>query len=217
MEREWAEGKEEISREFEPGDRFVPLLVDITFFVSAIRAYRMAKNARERRDEIQKILAAGEWYLYYEDKRTGRRVLSESICMEFEHERQTAIKLAQMNYDVVFAPVGMFKRDQRKFDVYLLRDTIVLEADMKCVTSTNPDTIANRIISGSHQASRIVLDIRSDISAKDLIDGLRSGTGKNKLLKELLIFYKNRFYVLPVKLIWSKNIFKILKSEKGYT
>ena len=52
---------------------------------------------------------------------------------------------------------------------------------------------------------------------KDLIDGLRSGTGKNNLLKELLIFYKNRFYVLPVKLIWSKNIFKILKSEKGYT
>jgi hypothetical protein len=169
MEREWAEGKEEINREFEPGDRFVPLLVDITFFVSAIRAYQTAKNARERRNEIQKILAVGEWYLYYEDRRTGRR------------------------------------------------DTIILEADLKHVSSKSPLTIAYRIKEGSDQAPRIVLDIASDIDAKTMIQGLRSGVYKNRLLKEILLFYKRKFYRLPKSLVMSNRIYEIIKSEKGYT
>ena len=57
----------------------------------------------------------------------------------------------------------------------------------------------------------------SAISATDLIDGLRSGTGKNDLIKEVLMFYRYKFYILPVSLIWSKRIFEILKNEKGYT
>jgi hypothetical protein len=69
-----------------------------------------------------------DWFEHYKDKTTGRRVLSESNRIEHDHERNTAISLAQMNYDVVFAPAGLFKREQKRFDVYLLRDTIVLEA-----------------------------------------------------------------------------------------
>ncbi len=122
-----------------------------------------------------------------------------------------------MNYDVVFVPIGLFKREQKKFDIYLLRDPVILEADMKSVISTNPDTIGNRIIDGSNQASRVVLDVQSAIPAMDLIDGLRSGTGKNDLIKEVLMFYRNKFYILPINLIWSKRIFEIIKSEKGYT
>jgi hypothetical protein len=137
--------------------------------------------------------------------------------MEFDHERQTAIKLAQMNYDVVFAPVGMFKRDQKKFDVYLLRDTIILEADLKHVSSKNPLTIAYRIKEGSDQAPRIVLDIASDIDAKIMIQGLRSGAYKNRLLKEILLFYKKKFYRLPKSLVMSNRVYEIIKSEKGYT
>jgi len=122
-----------------------------------------------------------------------------------------------MNYDVVFAPTGLFKRNDKKFDVYLLRDTIILEADLKCISTTLPDTVAKRIIGGSNQAARVVLDVRSAITASALIDGLRSGTGKNDLIKEILLFYRSRFYRLPKKLIWSKRVFEILKSEKGYT
>ena len=111
----------------------------------------------------------------------------------------------------------MFKRDQKRFDVYLLRDTIILEADLKCIFSTNPDTIGNRIVNGSDQASRVVLDIRSGVQFRDLIDGLRSGTARNNLIKEILLFYRNRLYILPKNLILSNKIFDILKSEKGYT
>jgi hypothetical protein len=211
------EEREVIKLEFEPAKETASLLVNLAFFMSAIKAYQTAANARSKRNEIQKILSAADWYVHYTDKKTGRRVLSESIRIEYDHERRTAINLAQMNYDVVFAPNVMFNRSQKKFDVYLLRDTIILEADMKSVTSINPDTIANRIFSGSEQASRVVLDIKSAISAKDLVDALRSGTGKNRLIKEILLFYKNRFYRLPVDFIWSKKIFDILKSEKGYT
>jgi hypothetical protein len=211
------ENEEKIKLEFEPPDEFVPLLIDVTFFTSAIKAYCAATNVRARRNEIQRILKLTDWCVHYTDKKTGRRVLSELNGIEHDHERRTAINLARMNYDVVFVPNVMFKRSQKKFDVYLLRDTVILEADMKSVISTNPDTIGNRIIDGSNQASRVVLDVQSAIPAMDLIDGLRSGTGKNDLIKEVLMFYRNKFYVLPVNLIWSKRIFEIIKNEKGYT
>ena len=202
---------------FEPIVSSVPLLVDITFFISAIKAYYKGANARAKRNEIQRILAAADWYVHYTDKRTGRRVLSESILIEHEHERRTAIGLAQMNYDVVFAPAGIFQRGGKKFDIYLLKDTIILEADLKCISSKNPLTIAYRIKEGSEQASRVVLDIASDIDRNTLIQGLRSGSYRNTLLSEILLVYKKKFYRLPKSLIMSKRIFDILKSEKGYT
>jgi len=200
---------------FEPA-RDVFLLLNISLFAAAIKACREAVTARIRRAEIQKLLAIG-WFEHYKDKKTGRRVLSESNFIEHDHEKRTAICLAQMNYDVIFAPAGMFQRGKKKFDIYLLRDTVILEADLKCISSKNPLTIAYRIKEGSEQASRVVVDIKSDIYTNDLIDGLRSGTGKNNLIKEIFLFYKNKFYILPKNLIWSKQIYNILKSEKGYT
>jgi hypothetical protein len=80
-----------------------------------------------------------------------------------------------------------------------------MKADLKCISTTLPDTIAKRIISGSEQAARIVLDVKSTISPDALIDGLRSGTGKNDRIKEIILFYKNKFYRLHKKLIWSKR------------
>ncbi len=192
------------------------LLIDVTLFASAIRAYYRSINAKNKKKEVARILGLADWFEHYKDKTTGRRVLSESNRIEHEHERNTAISLAQMNYDVVFAPAGLFKRDQKRFDVYLLRDTIILEADLKCIFSMNPDTIAQRIVGGSDQASRLVLDIRSNISIKDLIDGLRSGTARNDLVKGIMLYYKKRLYILPKSLVWSKSIFNILKSEKGF-
>ena len=133
------------------------------------------------------------------------------------NKRRTAICLAQMNYDVVFAPSGVFSRGTKQFDVYLLRDSIVLEADLKCVSSKNPLTIASRIEEGSEQAARVVIEIASDIESKMLIQGLRSGIYKNDLIREILLIYKRKLYRLPKSLIMSKRIFDILKSEKGYT
>jgi len=193
------------------------MFLDVTLFLTGIKSCYEAINSKVKRAHIQKLLSAEGWIEHYLDKKTGRRVLSESKVIEHDHERLTAICLAQMNYDVLFAPDGMFKRNQKKFDVYLLRDTIILEADLKCIYSVRPDTIANRIKSCSDQASRVISDIRSDINIGDLIDGLRSGAGKNSLLKEVFLFYKNRFYILPKDLIWSKRIYQIPKSEKGYT
>jgi hypothetical protein len=137
--------------------------------------------------------------------------------LEYDHELRTAICLAQLNYDIIFVPIGMFKRGQKKFDIYIARDTVLLEADLKCIASMNPDTIAKRIVTGSEQAARLVLDIRSDIKYTDLIDGLRSGMEKSDMIKEVLLLYRKKFYILPKNLISSKRIFDIIKSEKGYT
>lgn len=195
---------------FLPEENSPGLLVNIDFFILAVKAFYKAADSRERKYQVQRILTAKDWIEHYKDKHTGRRVLSESISIEYDHEKLTAISLTQVNYDVVFAPKGMFRRNDKKFDIYLLRDSIILEADLKCISSKRPDTIADRIIDGSEQAGRVVLDIRSDVQSKDLIDGLRAGTGKNNLMKEVLLFYKGKFYKLPRNLIWSKKIFGIL-------
>lgn len=137
--------------------------------------------------------------------------MCESDYIEHVHEKKTVNLLIEFDYDVVFAPKAMFKRDEKKFDIFLIRDTIILKADLKAVTSKNPDTIAKRIIEGSGQASRVVLDICSDIERNQLIDGLRSGVERNKLIVEILLIYKNRFYRLSKNLILSTNIYGIIK------
>jgi hypothetical protein len=111
----------------------------------------------------------------------------------------------------------LFRRGTKKFDIYLIKDTVILEADLKYLSTKNPLTIAARIKEGSEQAARLVIEIASDIHYKLLIQGLRSGIYKNISLKEILLIYKRQFYRLPRNLIMSKRIFDILKSEKGYT
>lgn len=165
----------------------------------------------QRKIHIANLLKDAIWHVHYSDTKTGRRVLSHSPSLQHRHEEQTAVLLSKMNYDVIFVPNAMFKRSDKRFDVLLLRDTIILKDDLKSLTTKNPDTIGNRIKEGSDQASRVVMDIRSDIGVKALIHGLRTGTYKNKLLKEIFLFYRSKFYVLPKNLIESKRIYELLK------
>lgn len=61
-------------------------------------------------------MSAEYWIEHYYDRPSGRRVLAESV-IEYPHELRTAIALAQIEYHVVFAPKGMFKWDEKRFDV----------------------------------------------------------------------------------------------------
>lgn len=187
------------------------LLIDITVFGSLLKAFFDSTDRRIKKRQVEKLLNNHEWFNHYCSKKTNRRVLSESSFIEHTHELETAIKLTEVNYDVIFAPKGLFKRDDKKFDVFLLREYILLKADLKAIVSKNPDTIARRIKEGCDQAPRIILDVKSDISAKTLIDGLRSGGSKNALLLEILLFYKNKFYILSKNQVLGKNIYSIIK------
>src|SRR5258708_20135270 len=90
---------------FEPArDSF--LLLNISLFSAAIKACREAINARIRRNEIQKLLAA-DWFEHYRDKKTGRRVLSESKFIEHDHKKRPSIFLPQIIYNLIFALVVM--------------------------------------------------------------------------------------------------------------
>lgn len=93
----------------------------------------------------------------------------------------------------------------------MIRGHIVLKADLKSISSKAADPIANRIINGAEQASRVVIDIVSNINKKELIDGLRSGAKKSNLLVEILLFYNNRFYRLGRNEILSKRIYELIK------
>src|ERR1700744_524770 len=80
---------------FEPESKPVLLLVDIVFFITAIKACYDAADARGKKEQIKKLLSSMEWFVHYCDKHTGRRVLSESSKIEYAHEKSTAICLAQ--------------------------------------------------------------------------------------------------------------------------
>jgi len=148
---------------------------------------------------------------HYTDKITKRNVLANCRHFEYPHEFHTSQKLTGVDYDVIFVPRGYFNKSEKKFDVFLSRGHIFLEFDLKCISSTNPDTIGNRIKEGSEQAARIVLDVTSQIQKKRLIDGLKIGCERNRELKEILLFYNSAFYRLPVTQIVSRRIFEIIK------
>jgi|GEM_PF-1455713 len=161
--------------------------------------------------EIRKLLCFRGLINHYKDKNTGRCLLAACKEFAYPHEFHTAKKLTGVNYDVVLVPDGYFKRHEKKFDVFLTRDHIFLESDLKCITTKNPDTIGKRIKEGSEQSSRIVLDITSNISKKELIVGLKTGCERNAAVKEILLFYKTGFYCLAKTQVLSKKIFNVLK------
>ncbi len=185
-------------------------LIDITGFIGLLSPCFEAVGARYRKAALDKLLASKDWFIIFNNKHSGRCVYSESKAIEYNHELSTAKVLTQQHYDVLFAPKGMFKRADKRFDVFLIRDHVILKADLKSITSKNPDTIANRIKEGSQQASRVVLDILSNIESSSLIDALRSGVNRNNLIKEVLLLYKNHFYRLPKEEILSKKIYGLL-------
>ena len=212
MEEQHGNIKEEQPFEigFEPvGSLF--LFADIIGLIALIKRCVEIADQKIKRAEIQRLLSAADLVEITYCSRTGRRVLCESDYIEHAHEKRTVNLLTEFDYDVIFAPKAMFKRDEKKFDVFLIRDTVILKADLKAITSKKPDTIAKRIKSGSEQASRVVIDICSDIDKNTLIDGLRSGVERNNLIVEILLIYKNRFYRLPKKLILSKSVYNIIK------
>lgn len=195
--------------EYQPKENF--LWSDITALLPFFSFCFEKISTAQRKSYINKILGSYEWVEHYNDKTYGRRVLSESTIIEYKHELLTAICLAKVNYDVIFAPDCMFERGQKRFDIFLIRDTIILKADLKSISSKNPDTIAKRIKEGTEQASRIVLHVNSDIEKKNLINGLKSGVERNVQIKEILLFYKHRFYRLPKNLILSNRLLKIIQ------
>ena len=164
-----------------------------------------------RIDAIKRLLGLNGLINHYIDKVTKRGILADCVQFEYPHELHTSQKLTGADYDVIFVPKGYFKRSEKKFDVFLSRGHIFLESDLKCISSTNPDTIGNRIKEGSEQSVRLVLDITSQIQKKRLIEGLKTGCERNGVLKEILLFYNSAFYRLPVSQIISRRIFEIIK------
>ncbi|NCU05005.1 MAG: hypothetical protein GXC73_13570 [Chitinophagaceae bacterium] len=189
--------------------RFV--LIDITLFWKLFAPCMEAVSAKIKRARIQILLSSTEWHRHYKSKSSGNIVLAESAYIEHLHELKTAKSLADQGYNILFAPKGIFQRNDKRFDIFIIKDHLILKADLKCITSKNPDTIAKRIKGGSHQASRVVIEIASDIDRKILIEALRSGVYKNELLREIFLFYKGYFYLLPVNLVTSKHIYSTIK------
>ncbi len=176
-----------------------------------IKKYNDAVGTKKKRKAIENLLGSEEWVVLHTDRSTDCSVYTEKEDMDHDHEISTARALTAMDYDVLFAPSGMFTRDGKRFDVFLIRSHVILKADLKSISSKNPDTIANRITGGAQQANRLVIDIVSDIDTRTLVDGLRSGIVGQRKLVEILLFYRNRFFRLTYQEIMGKNIYKMLQ------
>ncbi len=195
----------------DPVDKGRLLFFDITLFTSLLKLCFEAISVKQKQVAIKRLLSSFEWVLLYQDKTSGCSVYAERAELEHKHELKTAKALAQKGYDVLFSPKAIFHRTEKKFDVFLIRGHIILKADLKSISSKAADPIANRIINGAEQASRVVIDIVSDIRKRDLVDGLRSGVEKSNSLIEILLFYNSRFYRLNRNEILSKKIYDIVK------
>lgn len=161
--------------------------------------------------DIRKLLHFPGLIIHHTDKDTKKSVLASCKVLEYGHEQHTSKKLNTQDYHVLFTPKGYFKRSEKKHDVFLIKRHLILEADLKCIYSKNPDTISNRIKEGSDQASRVVLDIHSDIEKIALIDGIRSGCIRNDFLQQILLFYRSKFFMLNKDQILGRNILNIIK------
>ena len=186
-------------------------IFDVNLFREITNKIISERDKTIKKEQINQLLLLDGLFNHHTDKATKRVVLANYSQLEYPHEHHTSKKLTSVNYDVIFVPNGYFKRGEKKFDVFLTRDHIFLEADLKSITSKNSDTIGNRIKEGSLQAARIVLDITSPIQKRQLIDGLKLGCQRNDMIKEILLFYNSKFYRLPVIEILSKRIFDIIK------
>ena len=138
-------------------------------------------------------------------------MLAEFKKFDHDHEKKTACKMAEHGYNVLFVPKSFFPNLGKRFDVFLCKENVMLQADLKSLTTKNPDTIAKRIKEGSDQANRIVLDINSDINTNDLITGLRSGCARNDKLIEIILLFKSRCYFLLKEKVMSNRIFNEFK------
>lgn len=196
---------------YDPIDKGQPFFFDITLFTSLLKPCFDAVGVRQKQVAIKKLLNSCDWVLLHQDKASECSVYAERAELEHKHELKTAKSLAQKGYDVLFAPKAMFLRGEKKFDVFLIRDHVILKADLKSIASKRPDGIARHIKNGAEQASRIVIDIVSDIQRKDLVDGLRGGIKKSRSLREILLFYNSRFYRIRRDEIHSNKIHSLLK------
>lgn len=169
------------------------------------------RRQKAKAAKLQCLLILHEWHRHYESKQTGCVVLNESAEMEFPHELVTAQLLADEGYNVLFAPKELFGIDQKKFDVFLIKDHLFLKGELKCISSKRSKTISNRIMEGAEQAERVIVDMRGDIAKKTLINALRRSARKANLLTEIWLFYKNSFYTLPRKMINSRKISKLIQ------
>jgi len=182
------------------------------FKIEEFKALIESIKEASKEDKIERIQDLLEYEALYNHHSTKEhKVLAECNELEYAHEFHTCKKLLKEGYHVVFVPKGYFNRFQKRFDIFLFKGHLLFEADLKCLNTVNPDTIAARIKEGSEQANRLVLDIHSNINKKTLIDGLRSGCERNDGLIEIMIFYNGAFYRLPKTQVIGKNIFAIIK------
>lgn len=185
--------------------------VNIESFKKILSLIEATRTPMLREDYMQQLFSLPGFKIHYQHGSPKRIVLAEFYEFEHAHEFKTASKIAATGYDVLFVPKGYFNSGQKRFDVFMSRGHILLPADLKCIISKKPDTIAKRIKGGSEQANRVILDITSDIDVKSLIDGLRSGCERNEDLIEVVLFFRSKCHFLLKERILSKHIFKILK------
>jgi len=188
------------------------LYSDVTGFISIINSIIEAGQKGIRSRLINELKEDKDLISDYINKDFGTQIFKHKPTKILMHEFVTAKKLTDVNYDVIFAPKGMFKTKDKKFDVFVIyKDKYLIRADLKANFEPTKNSIFKSIESGSKQAEHIVLDINSEISINDLIDGLRSGLIAGKNVKSVMLFYKKQFLNLDRNAVFSKVIYKLLK------
>jgi hypothetical protein len=188
------------------------LYSDLTVFISIIQSIIELRQKVLRRKLIHELLMDKDLISIYINKDFATQIFKHIPTKILDHEFAAAIKLTEVQYDVIFAPKGMFKRGQKRFDIFVIqKDGVLINADLKTNFEPSKNAIYNLIKSGGKQADHIVLDIRSSIPVDGLVSGLKEGLRDEKRVKSVMLFYKKHFFNLDRNTILSKRIYKLLK------
>jgi hypothetical protein len=184
---------------------------DITGFVGIVQSIVESTQGKIRAANIEKLLSDKDLIVQFTNAETGKQIFKHEYTKVLKHEYETAKKLTDFGFNIVFVPKTMFKKKDKKYDIFALTEKTLTKADLKANFTPTSNAVYNSIVSGNKQAKHIVLDIKSLISTDELIQGLRDGIADSKGIQSIKLFYKKKYYELDRNLIFSKRIYSIFK------
>ncbi len=188
---------------FQPPAAGKKLFVDPTLLVSSIDKIYNAVTKKIRESEIKKLKGIDGMKKIYVNHDNDNEVHLPDDRIISVAEKQTAIKMTDAAYEIIFTSKGQFKRGDKQFDAYTIdqRTKKINNADFKENKTGTPNSIFKNFESAAKQADNLVIDLVTKMTKTDLIEGLRLGRRNFKEIKFIVILYRNNAYKFPANYI----------------
>jgi hypothetical protein len=179
----------------EPVGEYIYVVSRINSFAELIRVMSGKANWQVRHAAFMRMLEIAD---FYEEGRCYVMLGAKPTVTEL----QTANKLADWNYYVVFPSDGQIKEvrnslnlsGQKRPDVFIVdkKTFRLFRADLKTAGNPSMKTVVKQFVGGAEQAEVVILDISGTISKRKLMMSIRNAFIKASAI--LLLNYHGKWY-----------------------